>query len=155
MVAGQDDAAAGARAAAVRLLARREHSVRELARKLAARGYDEALVAAELGRLQQEGLLSDERFAGEWVRSRENRGYGPLRIARELAEKGIDEACIARQLDPGDERWQRLAAAVARRRFGSRPPGDYPEWARRARFLQGRGFGHGQIRRALGDEHDE
>lgn len=127
----------------------------ELSAKLAARGYDEAVVAAELARLQQEGLLSDERFAAEWVRSRENRGYGPLRIARELEQKGLDEACIARHLDPADERWQQLAVEVARRRFGSRPPGDYPQWARRARFLQGRGFDHQQIRRALGEEADE
>ncbi|MDZ7750001.1 MAG: RecX family transcriptional regulator [Halofilum sp. (in: g-proteobacteria)] len=46
----------------------------------------------------------------------------------------------------GDD-WDQRASAAARRRFGTTPPGDWDERARRARFLQQRGFPADVVRR--------
>ncbi|BAU48015.1 RecX family transcriptional regulator [Sulfurifustis variabilis] len=100
-------------------------------------------------RLAEEGLLSDERFAEILVRSRRERGHGPLRIAKELEEKGLTQDAIERWVDPRSRDWVAQASRVRRRKFGARPPKDYAERARQARFLQYRGFTFDQIKRAL------
>lgn len=100
-------------------------------------------------RLAAEGLLSDERFAEVLVRSRRERGYGPLRIAKELKEKGLTQEAIERWVDPRSRNWVAQASRVRRRRFGARPPKDCAERAKQARFLQYRGFTFEQIQRAL------
>jgi regulatory protein len=74
---------------AVGLLARREHSRGELTRKLAARGFDEDVVAATLARLEREGALADGRFTASFIRTRAAKGKGPVRIRAELAERGM------------------------------------------------------------------
>ena len=51
-----------ARRTAMNLLARREHSTRELKRKLKVRGMEGVEVDQALAALQEERLLSDERF---------------------------------------------------------------------------------------------
>ncbi len=81
------------RRAAMDLLARREHSKEELARKLLRRFKSSsdpiATIDSELGRLIDEGLLSDERFAAAMVRQLIGRGLGPRRLDEELRSKGI------------------------------------------------------------------
>lgn len=135
-------------ARALKLLARREHSVLELRRKLEQRGCEEAPLEAVLERLGAERLLSDRRFAESYVRGRAERGYGPLRIRAELRERGIDAALADGPLgETGD--WTERARAARRKRFGSAVPADYREKARQMRFLQQRGFDGEQIRAAL------
>src|SRR5690554_546207 len=84
------------REAALRLLARREHSVAELSRKLLQRGWREPEAEATIARLAAENLQSDQRFAESYARSRAARHYGPLRIRAELAERGIDRDLASR-----------------------------------------------------------
>jgi regulatory protein len=127
---------------ALRLLAMREHSRRELKGKLDRR-FNPGLVERVLDELAGQGLQSDGRFAEQYVHSRCSRGFGPLRIRAELAERGIDEVTIASCLGRDDDRWRALMLEVARRKFGAEPPADRQEQARRGRFLFGRGFpGH-------------
>jgi regulatory protein len=66
----------------------------------------------------------------------------------------VPEAEIEAGLDAAGEDWVAVAREARRRRFGVSPPGDYPERARQARFLQYRGFSHEQIRAALGPGED-
>jgi regulatory protein len=129
------------------LLARREHSRRELEQKLSARGFDDALIAEVLSELEHEGLQSDARFAQSFIAGRYARGHGPSRIRRELRERGIES--VERWL--GDERfdWDELARATRRKRFGDEPPASLKDKSRQVRFLEYRGFSHEQIRRAL------
>lgn len=123
----------------LRLLARREHSRRELARKLIDRDHPEAAVTAALERLETEGALSDRRFAEEYARSRFAKGYGPRRVAAELAGHGLSGADLEpAHLERSAER--ELALAQLRRRFGGNPANDRAEQARRASYLQRRGF---------------
>ncbi len=137
--------------AAVRLLAVREHSRKELVRKLARR-HDSEAVAQALDRLADEGLLSDARFAEEYVRSRMEKGFGPLRIRAELRERGVDEPLIEAVLEPSGAHWRQRLVELARRKFGDQPPADRRDLGRRARFLAGRGFPDHLIRELLLDE---
>jgi regulatory protein len=145
------------------LLARREHTLAELQRKLQAYGVKRQghqqeddgtgalveLVAGVVASLRMEGLVSDERFAEGFVRYRMNRGYGPQRIQAELRERGVDDKIQALYLDAGDSQWLEQVAQVRRKRFGEALPDDYKERARQARFLQYRGFTADQIREVL------
>lgn len=134
---------------ALRLLARREHSVRELRTKLAARGFADDDIACALEHLAGRDLLSDQRFAEAFLRSRRERGQGPLRIRAQLRQRGVSAELVSAALDGSDIDWDRQAVAARRRRFGPEPPGSRSEQGRQARFLRGRGFSEGQIARAV------
>ncbi|MDX9768459.1 MAG: regulatory protein RecX [Ectothiorhodospiraceae bacterium] len=135
-------------AAALRLLARREHSRRELERKLSGRCERQDL-AQVLDGLEQEGLLSDRRFSESFVRWRADQGHGPVRIREELRERGVADELAGAALDEWDEHWPRLAREVYRKRYGEDLPPDHQERARRARFLQYRGFPASVVRRVV------
>ena len=130
---------------AIGLLARREHSRAELVRKLAAQGTAEE-VDKVLCQLEAEGLLSDARFAEAYVRSHGER-LGGARLKQALRERGVGDGLAEAPLAALPAEIER-ARAVWRRKFAS-PPGDAREWARQARFLQGRGFAAEIIRRLL------
>ena len=150
----EDWTAATVEAAAVRLLARREHSRAELVRKLGERGAPAALVDEVLDSLAARRLQSDERYAESLVSSRIGRGQGPVRIRRELAERGVAAAEIDAALEAADEDWCRLARETRRRRFGGDLPAEWNERVRQSRFLEYRGFSGEQIRFALGGDDD-
>jgi len=134
---------------ALKLLARREHSRAELARKLAAHG-DAGEIEALLDQLQQSGLLSDRRFAAGYVR-RQGVRLGAGRMRQVLRSRGVDDETVAATLaDAALPDEIERAREVWRRKFGL-PPQDLREWARQARFLQQRGFAVELIRRLLKD----
>ncbi|MBL8269904.1 regulatory protein RecX [Steroidobacter sp.] len=135
--------------AAVRLLSRREHSTEELKRKLAARGYPEASIAAVLDKLGKKNWVSDERFAANYVHHHARRGQGPMRIRAELRQQGITDSQIQQKISGGEQDWNGRAAEVRRRKFGAELPRTAAERAKQARFLQYRGFNSDQIRAAL------
>lgn len=75
---------------ALKLLAMREHSVKEIESKLAAKGYDDTEIAEAIGKLISENSLSDRRFAYAYVRSRMRKNPEGRPILRmRLREKGI------------------------------------------------------------------
>ncbi len=91
--------ATAAEAAAVALLARAEQFRRGLEGKLGTRGYGRAAVAAALDGLEASSLLSDERYAGAWIRQRLRRRLdGPLSLSAALSGKGVDAGAAARAL---------------------------------------------------------
>lgn len=130
----------GLRATALNALARREHARFELERKLSVKGFNRTSVAQLLDQLESEGLLSDSRFAESYIFSRRQRGFGPLRIKTELRERGVDDALIRTNLDDPAIEWLDLARQQFHKRFGRGKVRDTREYARRVRFLQGRGF---------------
>jgi len=133
---------------AVRLLALREHSKLELARKLAARGCDPDLAATVLDRLVGSGTLDEARFASVYVEQRARKGFGPLRIRAELKVRGLSDDLIETHLSRQAD-WEAGLATVHDRRFGCTRPKDRAEYARRGRFLEQRGFPVEMIRRRL------
>lgn len=133
------------RFAAMNLLARREHSLQELRQKLSRRFDNRQWLETELQRLVKENLQSDDRFAESFARMRALRGCGPGRVRQEMREKGISDQAIARAFEQAELDWTALAEAAYRKKFGK--PGQtlvaespLKEKARRARFMQYRGF---------------
>jgi len=104
------------------LLARREHSTRELKRKLKVRGMEGAVVDQALAALQEERLLSDERFVEMLVHSRIGKGQGPLRIQAELREHGVSDELVSAAVDVNDPQWHDRIKAVRHKRFGASVP---------------------------------
>jgi regulatory protein len=135
-------------AAGLRLLARREHSTLELTRKLEQRGFTSASIEPALGRLREEGSLSDARFAGALTRHRAAQGYGDLRIRAELAQHGVEPALVDGALEGLGGDWAEPALAQARRHFPE-PPETAEAKARVLRYLAQRGFAPGVARAAV------
>ncbi len=134
---------------AIRLLAQREHTKLELARKLAAHGTSDEIDTV-LAELETSQLQSDARFAEAYVRSQARR-LGASRLRQNLKTRGVNGELIDMQLAQGalpDE--LERARAVWIGKF-SVAPGDAREWARQARFLQSRGFATDIIRKLLKD----
>ncbi len=134
------------------LLARREYSQTELASKLRRRFGDHPDTPELLQEAVDSGWQSDERFARSQLRSRIERGQGPLRIRQELRHKGLDSATIEDLLEQADTNWYVLARQTKQRKFGDTPPVDAKARARMMRFLAYRGFDGEMIRYALSAE---
>lgn len=122
------------------LLSRREHSIAELTQKLMEKGFDEICIDEVLAVLVEEGLLSDARYVESYVRSRMNRGFGPVRIQQELRQRGIPGALISEHLNFQDESWPVVVKQVWQKKFGGAHPEDIHARARQQHFLQYRGF---------------
>jgi regulatory protein len=132
---------------ALSLLARREHSRVELARKLARHAGEGEDVDALLEALAAKGWLSEARYAEQVIRSKARR-FGPARIAHLLRSKGLDDETIAAGLRAAGTDGVSSLEAVWNSRFRTMPA-DAREKARQARFLQARGFAMEHIVRFL------
>ncbi|KAB8315383.1 regulatory protein RecX [Tolypothrix campylonemoides VB511288] len=134
--------------AALSLLTRREHSRRELQRKLAARGHGDDAVGAAIEKLADAGWQDDARFAASLVRSRVAAGYGPLHIRAELGTHGLDREAAQRAMDAEAVDWNDAARDLVRRRFGTDVASDVATRRRAADFLIRRGFTGDAVRAA-------
>ena len=144
----------GAFGKALGLLARREHSARELKSKLAQRGFDASESAATLERLQSKDFQSDARFGEMLVRSRIEGGYGPRWIIAELKTHGIGESAVRELIDAAAPDWSARARRQLRRRYGSKPATNLAERSKRAAFLLRRGFDASTVKLATGSSPD-
>ena len=122
---------------ALALLARREHSRRELLTKLTQRGYSLAEAEQALAALREERAQSDDRHAEALIRHRIAAGYGPRHLESELRSHGISPAGFQQELGAPD--WAKIARDLVARRYGERI-GEQATRARAAQFLQRRGF---------------
>jgi regulatory protein len=135
---------------ALRLLAVRPRSRREMESRLRSAGFDAEMVAEELVRLQEVGLLDDERFAQEFAEQALGRRLSGRRaVASSLAAKGVSRRLILRALQDveGDEdaRAEELARSRASRLRGLAPEVAY---RRLVSFLARRGYDGSVARRA-------
>lgn len=137
---------------ALKLLAAREHSRRELERKLAPHEQEPGQLKTALDELQQRGFLDEQRVVDSLLHRRAAR-LGAGRIRQELQAKGLDAERVALALASLKATEVERARAVWRKKFGA-PPHDAAERARQARFLAARGFGGEVIRRVLGTDED-
>ncbi len=100
-----------AHALCLRLLTVRARTRAELAGRLTQRGYDKGVAHAVLGRLESAGLIDDEDFADQWVRSRQaNAGKGKRALAAELRAKGVGDEIVSAALDGIDAAAERTRA---------------------------------------------
>ena len=130
------------------LLARREHARLELEQKLSKREYSDAEIKQTLDRLENQGLLSNERFTELYTRMRINKGFGPLKIAAELRARGVADDMAHAALVEYQDAWFELAKTQQQKKFKGLPD-DFNDRARQMRFLQGRGFRNEHIQKVL------
>ncbi|WWW37215.1 recombination regulator RecX [Stenotrophomonas rhizophila] len=133
---------------ALGLLVRREHSRKELTRKLQARGIETEAAVAAVDKLSEAGWQDDTRFAENLVRIRANTGYGPIHIRAELGTHGLDSEQIALAMDTFEGDWAENARDLVCRRFGEAGPRELPQRRKAADLLARRGFDGDTIRRA-------
>ncbi len=137
------------RRAAMNLLARREHSKKELSEKLSRRFDDFILLSQQIDRLESEGLQSDRRFTESYVRYRSQSGQGPIRIDQELRQRGIEDRLLQDLLWSANIDWFEIISRAYKKRFTDPEIKDQKEKARRLRFLQYRGFDFELIQRLM------
>ncbi|EKD55511.1 MAG: recombination regulator RecX [uncultured bacterium] len=138
------------------LLARREHSEKELWRKLLLKGFSEPDIHLMIEKLVQEKLINHDRFIEHYIYSRRTKGFGPLRIKVELIQRGLSEELIDHHLKIADNAWFTQILAIWQKRFKNSMPNDPKSSAKHMRFLQQRGFTSEQIKSILNseDHHD-
>ena len=128
-------------------LARREHSAKEIRRKLSSRIESSDDLEVEIKKLEDEGLLSDERFAESYINSRKRKGFGPLRIKSELRERGVNDSISQNLLN--SENWSVLAHASLLKKAGDSFPNERDKILKLKRFLNYRGFDFSDIDKAF------
>jgi regulatory protein len=133
---------------ALGLLVRREHSRRELTRKLTARGVERDDAVAAIDKLEAAGWQDDGRFAENLVRSRAANGYGPVRIRAELGMHSLDREAVAAAMETAEIDWDAMARDLVRRRFGEAVADDRQAQRKAADWLLRRGFTGAQVRAA-------
>ena len=139
------ESAAELKTRALRLLARREHSRDELARKLSPYAESPEILEGLLHELESRTQLSIERFAkvrANWLA----RKYGAVKIRHDLVSKGVPVELADRATSDMQE--MDKARGILARKY-SAPATTREERAKRARFLQGRGFSGDVIRRLV------
>ncbi len=132
---------------AVSLLARRDHSEKELKDKLLLKGYKEGADEA-IEKLRNGGYVSDEHFARLYTRELQTlKKYGKRRIEQELYRKGIDRDIIREVLDETEFEESELVSLIERKY--SRYLGDEKGVQKTVNALLRMGYSYGEIRDAL------
>jgi regulatory protein len=144
-----------ARDVAWRALNRRDHTVAEIARVLARKRVEPAVMDTVVGELCEQGYLDDARFAQRFAEDRRRLdGWGAERIERKLATLGIDRELIAAAVgSQGADDELEAAVALLRRRFPD-PPATPRDCERALGMLIRKGYelelAHDAIRRHAG-----
>jgi len=147
---------------AVRSLSSKMKSIRDLRRKMAERAEPgeagEVAVEAVILKLKDLGYLSDERFAADYTRMRqENEKFGRRRVQQGLMQKGIAAPLVNETLGKAYDDLDEVALArayIARKRM-KQPAGDaekkQKETAKAMRRLIAAGFTTKTIWKVLRD----
>ncbi len=149
-------------AAALRHVAFRPRSEKEMRQALGRRAVSPALRDEVVSRLRELGLLDDAAFAASFVESRDRSSpRGRRLLAQELRQKGVARGLASESAAAVDD--ADAAYRAAGRRAGAMRGLDFPEFERRlGGFLLRRGFNYettrGTVRRLWqerGDQADE
>jgi regulatory protein len=134
---------------ALKLLGLRNHSHKELERKLRKKGYDTESIEPVLEKLTRQGVLDDRVFAMELIRSRSRRKpAGKLKTGAELRKKGVSEAIISELLKEYDS--TALCYQAAEKKIGSLQNATDADRKRKLEvFLNNRGFEWQEIQTVL------
>jgi len=133
---------------ALGLLVRREHSRKELTRKLTARGVEQEAAVAAVDKMAAAGWQDDDRFAESLIRSRIAAGHGPVRIRAELGMHALGREAVAAALEAVKVDWDEIARDLVRRRFGADVASNCERQRKAADWLLRRGFTGAQVRAA-------
>ena len=146
-----------AREKALRLISYRDRSKQEIRTRLRGSDFPEDIVEEVVEQLSQVGLLDDEKFSREWVKSRRaGRPMGRARLLRELRSKGVERPTIDKALEDIDEETEyELAHELAASRLEKTRRDDPAARRRLISFLGRRGFSWDTIDRVLNERRNE
>ena len=136
-------------------LNRRERTVAELARLLAAKRVEPSAIEMVLGELREQGYLDDASYAQRFAEDRRRLdAWGAERIERKLLSLGVDRELIAAAVGEQDHAGEIEAALeILARRFPD-PPRTPRERDRALGVLVRKGYGlelaHDAVRRHAG-----
>lgn len=138
---------------AVSLLSRRDHSERELLRKLNEKGFSKGAQEA-VDKLKISGYVDDERFcrvySGELIRLK---GYGRRRVEQELFLKGVSREIIKTVLEEFSFDSENLINIIKRKYLSKM--NDEKGKKRVVNTLMRLGYSYGEIRDALKEIDEE
>jgi regulatory protein len=135
------------RTRALAMLARREHTRAEMARKLSPHSECPEQVEQLLDALVARGWLSETRFA----ESRANalaRKFGTRKIEHDLSSRGVSAEVVEHAVKQTRAQELENCRAAWQRKFGVLPQ-SAAERVRQMRFLAGRGFSAEAVRQVL------
>jgi regulatory protein len=134
----------------------------QLADALAQRGVPDDVAEAALDRFEELGLVDDDEFARQWVRSRQTgRGLARRALAHELRARGVDPEVVTGALDDELDDELETARELVRRkvRASARDPDRQRQTRRLLGMLARKGYGAGvaarAVREVLGELADE
>lgn len=148
---------------ALNLMSFRDHSHKELSQKLTRRGAKKEQVEESLEKLEEYGILNDERYAQRvyeaWLAKRV---YGRQHLQAELSKRGVPQVYYAQILEQLTEAMEAQRAELAAEQFcklnrkkiaqamaSSEPKDKQRLYAAAGRYLAARGFGGGYMELVL------
>ena len=134
----------------LRLLARREHSQKELLNKLLIKGFNKDDILAVIEELALQGWQNDLRYAESYARHRIQKGYGPISVTYELRQNGVDAVNLENIVQKTAGSWMELLEQVYTKKYNHNTLMDRSEWAKRSRFLLHRGFSGAMVSALFG-----
>jgi regulatory protein len=143
-------------AAALRVLAQRDHSCSELSGKLADRGFSKDQIQWAVDQCLRFCYLDDERFARAYIEELQRKGYGCHRIRQMLKNKGVPQPVYSECLEPCscDEVQLRDCRKAMEKKLRGGRYADNSSGARAKlyHFLFSRGFSPAIIRQILDED---
>lgn len=140
---------------ALRWLALRARSTKEVERYLYRKGCSSDEVYEVIQSFTARGYINDERFAKDWASMRLRNNMGIRRIQFELKEKGIPSAIIEKTLEHLDKEEYASARCLMEKKARMKIFKNKGEQERRqlllktAKYLEGRGFTRSTIRQVI------
>jgi regulatory protein len=134
--------------AALRLLASRPRSVREISDRLRRKGFEQVTIDRAIEKLEGWNYINDAEFARYWVENRAaHKPRGRRLLEQELRTKGVDREVVKEAIAEVEVDEERAALELARAKLPSYRHDD-PRIAQRKLigFLQRRGFGYDVIK---------
>jgi regulatory protein len=138
---------------AMKMLARRARSEREVRARLERSHFPQEIVEGAVARLKELRFLDDASYARQRAEALLLQGHwGPCAVIYRLISQGIGEemaATAARQAQGTLSERELAARCLAAKRLPAGPPASLAQKARAARYLAARGFGEQAIEETL------
>ena len=100
-------------------LSRREHSEKEIYLKFVNLVNSKDILLEEILKLKEEDLISNQRYAEAYIRSRFHSGFGPVRIKYELEKKGVIKTIIKTAFQETDLDWDDKLKSELKKKYES------------------------------------
>ena len=124
-------------------------SEKELAQKLALKGYDDHIINRTINFMKEYNLLNDNNYATMYVKDK-SRNIGKKKIKYSLLQKGIDEEIIESELEKiNNDEVKAIVYEMALKKykvFSKRENDNYKLTQKLYRFLMGKGYDYDLIK---------